>query len=126
MNIKALGLAILATVVIYLTIYYIQLSFFDKTPVEIVSLFKFSTFYFLIACVVCLTLLELMKVFVPDQLALGFLVLMMVKLGGFVMVYMNGPELPKWIRLMLLAPMFVGIFIEVIFLYKRINASEQG
>lgn len=125
MNIKTLGVVLIATLIIFLSIYYIQLSFLDKTPSELVALFKLSSIYFLVTCVVCLVLLELMRIYVADKLAMGFLVLMMMKLGGYVMLYMNGPELPKWMRLMIILPMFIGIFIEVGYLYYRISNSES-
>ena len=126
MNTKALVLAIVATLAIYISIYFIQESFIGKTSAELVHLLHFSTMYFMIACIVCLLLLEVMTVFVADKLAMGFLVLMMVKLGGFVMVYMNGPDLPKGMRVLVMISMFTGIILEVIYLYYRISKLESS
>ena len=50
---------------------------------------------------------------------------MMIKLGGYMMIYTSGTELPKWIRLMLLAPLFLGILIEGSYLYYRIIETEK-
>ena len=126
MNVKALVLAIVATLAIYISIYFIQESFLGKTSAELVHLLHFSTMYFMIACIVCLLLLEVMTVFVADKLAMGFLVLMMIKLGGFVMVYMNGPDLPKGMRVLVMISMFTGIILEVIYLYYRISKLESS
>ncbi len=122
---KAVLVAIVGTIVLFLALFFLQDSFLKEVPSDQEALFKMSSFYFMIACVVCIVLLEMLSVFALDKLAMGFLVLMMIKLGGYMMIYTSGTELPKWIRLMLLAPLFLGILIEVSYLYYRIIETEK-
>ncbi len=126
MNLKRLGLFGLIALIIFSILFGIQSQFMGKEPVEMVSLFKVSFLYFSGACMVTLILLELMSTTVPDKLAIGFLLLTMIKLGGFILIYMSREDIPKFIRLMILVPMFLGVVVEVLYLTWRISQLNKA
>lgn len=122
MNLSRLGICVVVSIVCFLGLYYGISCFLDKnTPDEMLQLFDHSFLYFSLVCIVILCVLELLSNILPEKLAIAFLVLTMMKLGGFILLYMAKDEIPKFIRVLILVPMFFGVILEVLYLIWRIG-----
>lgn len=124
-ELKRLGIYFTISLLCFSGLYFAESFFLEKVSTDMHSLFTVSFIYFSISCISSILLLEILSNFVPEKLAIGFLILTMMKLGGFILIYMSRDDIPKTIRLLILGPMFLGVILEVIYLSWRIEGINR-